>query len=82
MPVYIIQMSTTTNRHPPPFSASSLTTTFSSRADTCKIENLGDALFLQEQRELIQAHMARTGGTYIAAMNTGEACHVCGIAST
>ena len=42
-----------------------------------KIENLGDALFLQEQRTLIQAHMARTGGAYSRHEHGGN-CHVCG----
>lgn len=42
-----------------------------------KIENLGDAFFLQEQRELIQAHMARTGGAYSRHEHGGN-CHVCG----
>ena len=42
-----------------------------------KIENLGDALFLQEQRETLKAHMARTGGTYSRHEHGGN-CHVCG----
>jgi hypothetical protein len=42
-----------------------------------KIEDLGDAEFAMRERERIQAHMARTGGTYSDHAHGGN-CHVCG----
>lgn len=42
-----------------------------------KIENLADCAFIQEQRERLRAHMARTGGTYSQHEHGGN-CHICG----
>ena len=42
-----------------------------------KIEGLGDCLFIQQQREMIKAHMTRTGGTYSRHEHGGN-CHICG----
>lgn len=42
-----------------------------------RIEDLGSALILKEQREIIAAHRARTGGTYAQVDTTGN-CMVCG----
>lgn len=42
-----------------------------------KIESLGDCYVIQEQREILRAHMARTGGTYSRHEHGGN-CHVCG----
>jgi len=42
-----------------------------------KVEDLGDALCLKEQREIIAAHRERTGGSY-AQVETSGNCQVCG----
>ena len=42
-----------------------------------KIEGLGDCLFIQQQREIINRHMARTGGHYSTHIHGGN-CHICG----
>jgi hypothetical protein len=42
-----------------------------------KVEGLGDALCLKEQREIIAAHRERTGGSY-AQVETSGNCQVCG----
>ena len=42
-----------------------------------KIEDLGSALFLQAEREIIRGHMARTGGRYSTHEHGGN-CMVCG----
>jgi len=42
-----------------------------------KVEDLGDALVMKEQREIIAAHRARTGGRY-AQVDTSGNCMVCG----
>jgi hypothetical protein len=39
--------------------------------------DLGEALFMQEQRKYKRAHMARTGGKY-SGHEHGGLCHVCG----
>lgn len=39
--------------------------------------DLGEALFMQEQRKYKRAHMARTGGTY-SGHEHGGLCHICG----
>lgn len=41
------------------------------------VQSLGDALFLQMERELIRNHMAKTGGTWSHHEHGGN-CHVCG----
>jgi hypothetical protein len=41
------------------------------------VEDLGTALFLKDQREVIAKHMAATGGTYSRHTHGGN-CHVCG----
>lgn len=48
--------------------------------EAVKIESLGDALFAQEERKTIQAHMAMTGGTYSHHAH-GGVCQVCGNAN-
>lgn len=45
-----------------------------------KIEGLGDCYVIQEQREILRAHMARTGGTYSHHEHGGN-CHICGAAA-
>lgn len=45
--------------------------------DYMKVEDLGSALILKEQREIIAEHRARTGGTYAQVDTTGN-CMVCG----
>ncbi len=42
-----------------------------------RIEGIGDASFLMAERELLRAHMARTGGTYSGHQHGGN-CMVCG----
>ena len=42
-----------------------------------KVEDLGDAYFLQSERKIIQDHMKRTGGTYSRHEHGGN-CMVCG----
>jgi len=42
-----------------------------------KMEDLGDCLFMQEQREILRAHMSRTGGKY-SHHSHGGVCMVCG----
>lgn len=42
-----------------------------------RIDNLGDALCLKVQRDIIAAHMARTGGRYSGHEHGGN-CMVCG----
>jgi hypothetical protein len=42
-----------------------------------KIECLGDAVVLQAERAIIEAHKARTGGTYSDHKHGGN-CHICG----
>lgn len=42
-----------------------------------KVEGLGDALFLQEQRENIRRHMEMTGGGWSTHEHGGN-CHICG----
>lgn len=44
------------------------------------MQDLGDALFMQEQRKLIRAHMERTGGGYSRHAH-GGVCHICGNAN-
>ena len=39
--------------------------------------DLGEALFMQEQRKYKRAHMARTGGKY-SGHEHGGLCHICG----
>ena len=42
-------------------------------AEECmRIEGLGDALILKEQREIIAAHRAQTGGKYAQVDTTGQ----------
>lgn len=45
--------------------------------EVTKIEGLGDCIYIQEQRAIIRAHMARTGGTY-SRHEHGGTCGVCG----
>lgn len=45
--------------------------------DYLKCEDLGDALFLQENRKRKAAHMARTGGAYSGHEHGGN-CFICG----
>lgn len=42
-----------------------------------KIESFGDVPVVEENRKRIQAHMARTGGTY-SNHEHGGSCHICG----
>lgn len=42
-----------------------------------KMQGLGDIYFIREERARIQAHMARTGGTYSNHEHGGN-CHCCG----
>lgn len=42
-----------------------------------RVDDLGTAQFLMEERAKIRAHMARTGGTYSGHEHGGN-CHVCG----
>ena len=44
---------------------------------TMNIQGLGDAIFIQRERELVKIHMERTGGTY-SAHEHGGSCDVCG----
>lgn len=45
-----------------------------------KVEDIGNAQFLDAERARIWAHMARTGGTYSAHQHGGN-CHICGAAA-
>lgn len=42
-----------------------------------KIDDLGSALFLAEERKRLRAHMERSGGRY-SAHEHGGLCHICG----
>lgn len=44
---------------------------------TTRIEGLGDCLFIQQERKVIEGHMQRTGGNY-ATHAHGGSCHICG----
>lgn len=45
-----------------------------------RVDDLGSAIFLQEERRRIRVHMESTGGTY-SAHEHGGTCHICGSAN-
>src|SRR5882672_4280684 len=48
--------------------------------EVIKMEGLGDAIFMMDERKRKAAHFARTGGKY-ADHEHGGNCHVCGAAA-